>query len=52
MKGNQVEVYTDPTGPDAWSVYRVRQDYHAGDLVPFIVDGRDLGPIPAEELLP
>ena len=33
-------------------VYRVRQDYHAGDLVPFIVDGRDLGPIPAEELLP
>ncbi len=47
-----MEVYTDPTGPDAWSVYRVRQDYHAGDLVPFIVDGRDLGPIPAEELLP
>ena len=48
----QVEVYTDPTGPDAWPVYRVRQDYHAGDLVPFVIDGRDLGPIPAEELLP
>jgi Putative restriction endonuclease len=48
----QVEVYTDPTGPDAWPVYRVRQDFHAGDMVPFIVDGHDLGPIPAQELLP
>jgi Uma2 family endonuclease len=49
---NQVEVYSDPTGPDAWPVYRVRQDYHVGDLVPFVVDGHDLGPIPAHELLP
>jgi Uma2 family endonuclease len=49
---HQVEVYTDPTGPDAWPVYRVRQDYHVGDSVPFIVDGRDLGPIPVQELLP
>jgi Uma2 family endonuclease len=49
---NQVEVYSDPTGPDAWPVYRVRQDYHVGDFVPFVIDGRDLGPIPAHELLP
>lgn len=49
---NQVEVYTDPTGPDVTPVYRVRRDYKAGDVVPFIIDGRDLGPIPAEELLP
>ena len=49
---SQVEVYTDPTGPDAWPVYRVRQDYQWGDLVPFVVDGSDLGPIPAQELLP
>jgi Uma2 family endonuclease len=49
---HQVEVYTDPTGPDAWPVYRVRQDYHVGDLVPFVMDGCDLGPIPASELLP
>jgi Uma2 family endonuclease len=48
----QVEIYTDPTGPDAAPVYRLRRDYRAGDLVPFVVDGRDLGPIPAEELLP
>jgi Putative restriction endonuclease len=49
---NQVEVYSDPTGPNAWPVYRMRQDYHVGDLIPFVIDGRDLGPIPAQELLP
>jgi Uma2 family endonuclease len=49
---NLVEVYTDPTGPDTAPVYRVRQDYRIGDLVPFVIDGRDLGPIPAQELLP
>jgi Uma2 family endonuclease len=48
----QVEVYTDPTGPDPAPVYRVRQDYRIGDFVPFVIDGRDLGPIPAQELLP
>jgi Uma2 family endonuclease len=48
----QVEVYTDPTGPDAWPVYRVRQDYHLGDSVPLVIDGRDLGPIAVRELLP
>jgi hypothetical protein len=48
----QVEVYTDPTGPDAAPDYRAHRDYRAGDMVPFVVDGRELGPIPAQELLP
>jgi Uma2 family endonuclease len=48
----QVEVYTDPTGPDPAPSYRTRQIYRAGDLVPFVVDGRELGPIPAQDLLP
>jgi Uma2 family endonuclease len=48
----QVEVYTDPTGPDSGPVYRTRRDYRPGDMVPFVVDGRELGPIPAQELLP
>jgi Uma2 family endonuclease len=48
----QVEVDTDPTGPDAAPVYRTRKDYQFGDLVPFVIDGRELGPIPAQELLP
>ena len=49
---HQIEVYTDPTGPDAAPVYRAHQDYQAGDLIPFVVDGREFGPIPAQELLP
>ncbi|SRR5579883_1371207 len=48
----QVEVFTDPTGPDPAPAYRARQVYRAGDLVPFVVDGRELGPIPAQDLLP
>jgi Uma2 family endonuclease len=48
----QVEVYTDPTGPDPGPAYRTRRIYRPGDLVPFVVDGRELGPIPAQELLP
>ena len=49
---HHVEGYTDPTGPDAWPVYRVRQDYHLADSVPFIIDGRDVGSISVHELLP
>jgi Uma2 family endonuclease len=49
---HQIEVYTDPTGPDAWPVYRVRKDYHAPDSVPLIIDGCVMGVIPAQELLP
>ncbi len=48
----QVEVYTDPTGPDPAPTYRTRRIYRPGDLVPFVVDGRELGPISAQELLP
>ena len=48
----QIEVYTDPSGPIAEPVYHTRRDYRVGDLVPFVVDGRELGPIPAQELLP
>ena len=51
LVNRRVEVYTDPTGPDSGPVYRTRHDYRAGDLVPFVVNGRELGPIP-DELLP
>jgi Uma2 family endonuclease len=49
---HQIEVYTDPSGPDAAPGYRGRQEYRTGDLVPFVVDGHELGPIPAQDLLP
>ena len=36
---NQVEVYTDPTGPDPSPHYRQRQDYRAGDTIALTVGG-------------
>jgi Uma2 family endonuclease len=49
---HQIQVYTDPTGLDASPLYRTCHEDRLGDFVPLIIDGRDLGPIPAQELLP
>ncbi len=48
----QVEVYTDPSGPDAAPSYRTRQDYKLGELVPFVLDSKDLASIAVQELMP
>jgi hypothetical protein len=47
----QVEVYTDPSGPDANPDYRQRCDHDLQGAVPLILDGQDNGPIPVRELL-
>lgn len=44
----RVEVYTDP-GPAG---YALRQDYHAGDVVPVVIDGRQLGQVAVDDILP
>jgi Uma2 family endonuclease len=49
---DQIEVYTQPTGPDPDPVYRMRQDYKRNDQVPLVVEGIELGPIPGLDLLP
>src|SRR5262249_18396502 len=43
-----IEVYTDPA-PDG---YRSQRDYHAGDVVPVIIDGTPLGQIAVDDILP
>lgn len=48
----QVEVYTDPTGPGDQPDYRQRQDYHPGDEIPVVIDGKEVGRISVSELLP
>jgi Uma2 family endonuclease len=48
----QVEVYTDPTGPVSVPVYRRRQDYTPGMGVPVELDGRAVGAVSVDELLP
>lgn len=49
---SQVEVYTDPTGPDSAPCYRQQAVYQADEAVPFVIDGREVARIPARELLP
>lgn len=48
----QLEVYTDPTGPDEKPTYRQRRDYGPADEVPFIIEGREIGRIAVRDLLP
>jgi len=48
----QIEVYTDPTGPDEKPSYRQRRDYGPADEVPFIIEGREIGRIAVREVLP
>jgi Uma2 family endonuclease len=48
----QVEVYTDPTGPDADPRFRQRHDYGVNDTVPLVIEGREVGRIAVRELLP
>jgi Uma2 family endonuclease len=44
----QVEVYTDP-GPGG---YQSRTDYRPGDRVPVVIDGRQVGEVAVDDLLP
>ena len=44
----RVEVYTDP-GPEG---YGSRQDYHAGDTIPVVIDGQPLGQVAVDDILP
>lgn len=48
----QVEVYTDPTGPDASPAYRQRQEFARGTSVPLVIGSQQVGLIPVNELLP
>jgi Uma2 family endonuclease len=44
----RVEVYADP-GPEG---YRSRQDYHAGEAIPVVIDGQPLGQVAVDDILP
>jgi Uma2 family endonuclease len=47
-----VEVYTDPSGPGDEPAYRQRRDYRLDDVLPLVIDGREVGTIPVRDLLP
>jgi len=48
----QIEVYTDPSGPAEQPDYGHRQDFHAADNVPLVIEGREIGHIAVADLLP
>lgn len=52
LNAPQVEVYTDPSGPDPNPGYRQRQDYDLQVAVPLVIDGQERGPVPVRDLLP
>jgi hypothetical protein len=49
---NQVEVYTDPTGPAEAPDYRQRRDYGVLDEIPLMIDGAEVARFPVRDLLP
>ena len=48
----RLEVYSDPTGPDPSPDYRRRTDHGPDDVVPLVLDGREVARIAVRDLLP
>lgn len=48
----QIEVYTDPTGPDPSPCYRQRQDFLISQSVPLVLDGQTVAQVRVRDLLP
>jgi Uma2 family endonuclease len=49
---SQLEVFTDPTGPDPEPCYRQHRDYRSDEEVTLVLDGREVARIPVRDLLP
>jgi Uma2 family endonuclease len=49
---HRVEVYTEPTGPDANPGYRACREVAPGEALPLLIEGREVARIDARELLP
>ncbi len=48
----QIEVYTEPTGPDPDPAYRQRQDHGETAEVPLVIEGREVARVLVADLLP
>jgi Uma2 family endonuclease len=49
---NRIEVYTEPTGPVEEPDYLRRQDFGPGEMIPLVIEGRDVGRLAVRDLLP
>lgn len=48
----RVEVYTNPSGSDAAPAYARHEDYSADGQLPVVIDGRQVGSLSVNDLLP
>ncbi len=49
---NRIEVYTDPTGPVEEPDYLGRQDFGPDEMIPVVIEGREVGRLAVRDLLP
>ncbi len=52
LVAGHVEVYTDPTGPCASPLYRVRRDHGIGDPLSVVIEGQPVAQIDPRDVLP
>ena len=52
LPDSQIEVYTQPSGPNETAGYTHRQDYSSTDSIPLMLDGQLVASLPVAELLP
>jgi Uma2 family endonuclease len=52
LLANQIEVYTDPTGSVGEPDYLQRQDYGPNEMIPLVIEGREVGRLAVRDLLP
>jgi Uma2 family endonuclease len=49
---NQIEVYSEPSGPTEKPDYQQQQMYGVTDTVPVVIDGREVGRLAVQDLVP
>jgi Uma2 family endonuclease len=52
LVANRIEVYTEPTGPAAKPDYIHRQDFGPDEMIPLVIEGREVGRLAVRDLLP
>ncbi len=52
LVNNRIEVFTDPSGPTEEPDYRHRQDFGPDEMIPLVIEGREVGQLTVRDLLP
>jgi Uma2 family endonuclease len=52
LQDMQIELYTDPTGPDPSPRFRRRQDFRSGEAIPVVIGGQTIGTIAVTSVFP